>query len=239
MRPALTAAGVVLADWHTLDTHDRASLAEVFDRRIYPILTPLAIGQGHPFPAIADLSLNLVVRVVDPLSGQERIAQVKVPPRLPRLLPLADGKRWVLMEQVVAAHLEQIFPGMEIHEHQAFRVARNIDLSVDEYETDDLVAALELELHRRRFGQAVRLEVSSAISADLLDLLVAEVDVPEDSVYLVEGPLDLSGLVALTALDRPDLSAEPWTPVAAPAFSRRRRPVLRSGRARRARPPPL
>ncbi len=219
VRPALTAAGVVLADWHTLDTHDRASLAEVFDRRIYPILTPLAIGQGHPFPAIADLSLNLVVRVVDPLSGQERIAQVKVPPALPRLLPLADGKRWVLMEQVVAAHLEQIFPGMEIHEHQAFRVARNIDLSVDEYETDDLVAALELELHRRRFGQAVRLEVSSAISADLLDLLVAEVDVPEDSVYLVEGPLDLSGLVALTALDRPDLSAEPWTPVVAPAFS--------------------
>jgi len=219
VKPALTAAGVVLADWHTLDASDRSSLGEVFDRGIFPILTPLAIGQGHPFPAIADLSLNLVVRVVDPLTGEERIAQVKVPPVLPRLIPLADGRRLVPVEQVVAAHLESIFPGMAIEEHQVFRVSRNIDLSVDEYETDDLLAAVELELHRRRFGQAVRLEVSSGISTDLLDKLTAEVDVREDSVYLVDGPLDLSGLMALTELDRPDLSAEPWMPVVAPPFA--------------------
>ena len=219
VKPALTAAGILLADWHTLDARDRTSLGEVFGRGIFPILTPLAMGQGHPFPAIADLSLNLVVRVVDPRTGEERIAQVKVPPALPRLMPLADGRRFVPVEQVVAAHLESIFPGMAIEEHQVFRVSRNIDLSVDEYETGNLLAAVELELHRRRFGQAVRLEVSSGISHDLLDMLTAEVDVPEDSVYLVDGPLDLSGLVALTELDRPDLSAEPWIPVVAPPFS--------------------
>ncbi len=219
VRPALTAAGVLLADWHTLDAHDRASLGQEFDRGIFPILTPLAMGQGHPFPSIADLSLNLVVRVVDPQTAEERIAQVKVPPVLPRLMPLADGRRFVPVEQVVAAHLESIFPGMAIEEHQVFRVSRNIDLSVDEYETGNLLAAVELELHRRRFGQAVRLEVASGISTDLLDILIAEVDVPEESVYLVDGPLDLSGLVALTELDRPDLSAEPWIPVVAPAFS--------------------
>ena len=218
VRPALTAAGIVLADWHSLDDADRSSLGEMFSRGIFPILTPLAMGQGHPFPAIADLSLNLVVRVVDPLTGEERIAQVKVPPLLPRLVPLADRRRFVLVEQVVAAHLDSVFPGMRIEEHQVFRVSRNIDLSVDEHETEDLVAALELELHRRRFGQAVRLEVSSGISADLLDMLIAEVDVSEDSVYLVEVPLDLSGLAPLTELDRPDLSAEPWTPVVAPPF---------------------
>ncbi len=219
VRPALTSAGIVLTDWHTLDAADRAALGEVFDRGVFPILTPLAMGQGHPFPAIADLSLNLVVRVADPATGEERIAQVKVPPLLPRLLPLADGRRFVPVEQLVAAHLGTIFPGMSIEEHQVFRVSRNIDLSVDEYETDDLVAAVELELHRRRFGQAVRLEVSSGISTDLLDMLVAEVDVSEDSVYLVDVPLDLSGLVSLTELDRPDLSADPWTPVVPPSFS--------------------
>ena len=218
IRPALTAAGVVLADWHTLDATDRTSLGELFGRRIFPILTPLAMGQGHPFPAIADLSLNLVVRVADPLTAEERIAQVKVPPLLPRLVPLADGRRFVPVEQVVAAHLEEVFPGMRIEEHQVFRVSRNIDLSVDQDETDDLLAAVELELHRRRFGQAVRLEVSSGISTELLDMLITEVEVSEGSVYLVDVPLDLSGLASLTGLDRPDLSAEPWIPVVTPPF---------------------
>ncbi len=138
VRPALTAAGMVLADWHTLDDADRSTLGELFSRGIFPILTPLAMGQGHPFPAIANLSLNLVVRVADPLTGEERIAQVKVPPLLPRLVPLADGRRFVLVEQVVAAHLDSVFPGMRIEEHQVFRVTRNVDLSVDEDETEDL-----------------------------------------------------------------------------------------------------
>ncbi|HEY5098079.1 MAG TPA: polyphosphate kinase 1, partial [Acidimicrobiales bacterium] len=216
--PALTAAGVVLSDWHTLDEADRAHLGEAFARGIFPILTPLAVGQGHPFPYISNLSLNLVVLVADPITGEERMARVKVPSLLPRLVPLPDGRRFVLVEQVVAAHLEHLFPSMRIVEHQAFRVTRNADLSVED-EADDLLAALELELHRRRFGQAVRLEVSAGISTDLLEMLIAEVDVPEESVYLFDVPLDLSGLQGLAELDRPDMSAEPWTPVTPASFS--------------------
>jgi polyphosphate kinase len=217
--PALTAAGVVLSDWHTLDERDRAHLGDVFARGIFPVLTPLAVGQGHPFPYISNLSLNLVVLVANPFTGEERMARVKVPSLLPRLVPLPDGRRFVLIEQLVAAHLEHLFPSMRIVEHQVFRVTRNADLSVDEDEADDPLAALELELHRRRFGHAVRLEVSASISTDLLEMLVAEVDVPEESVYLFDVPLDLSGLQRLTELDRPDLSAEPWTPVTPTAFS--------------------
>jgi polyphosphate kinase len=217
--PALTAAGVVLSDWHTLGDADRSYLADLFHQQIFPILTPLAVGQGHPFPYISNLSLNLVVRVACPLTGEERMAQVKVPPLLPRLVPLPDGRRFVLVEQVVAAHLESIFPSMGIEEHQVFRVTRNADLSVEEDEAGDLLAAMELELHRRRFGQAVRLEVSSGISTDLLEMLVLEVDVPEDSVYLFDAPLDMSGFRDLVELDRPDIAAEPWTPVTPSPFA--------------------
>ncbi len=217
--PALSAAGVVLSDWHVLDEADRAHLGDLFQQRIFPILTPLAVGQGHPFPYISNLSLNLLVRVASPVTGEERTARVKVPPLLPRLVPLPDGMRFVPVEQVVAAHLERLFPAMRIEEHQVFRVTRNADLSVDEDEVEDLVAALELELHRRRFGQAVRLEVSSGISSELLEMLVAEVDVPEANVYLSDAPLDLSGLRQLTELDRPELSAEPWTPITPSSFA--------------------
>jgi len=219
IEPALSAAGVVLADWHMLDDRDRQQLADLFHRQIFPVLTPLAVGQGHPFPYISNLSLNLVVRVASPVTREARMARVKVPSLLPRLVPLADGRRFVLMEQVVAAHLDSIFPSMHIEEHQTFRVTRNVDLSVDEDEAEDLVAALELELHRRRFGQTVRLEVSAGISTDLLDLLVAEVDVPEANVYLSDAPLDLSGLADLLELDRPDLAAQSWSPVTPSSFA--------------------
>jgi len=217
--PALTAAGVVLSDWHTLGVQDRAHLGEVFERGIFPVLTPLAVGQGHPFPYISNLSLNLVVLVASPFTGEERMARVEVPSLLPRLVPLPDGRRFVLVEEVVAAHLEHLFPSMRVVEHQVFRLTRNADLSLDEDGSDDLPAALELELRRRRFGQAVRLEVSAGISTGLLERLVAEVDVPEGSVYLFDAPLDLSGLQGLSELDRPDLSAEPWTPVTPTSFS--------------------
>ncbi len=217
--PALKAAGVELSDWHTLDESDRLHLADLFHRQIFPVLTPLAVGQGHPFPYISNLSLNLVVRVSSPLTGEERMARVKVPSLLPRLVPLPDGRRFVPVEQVVAAHLDSIFPSMGIEEHQVFRVTRNVDLSVDEDEADDLLAALELELHRRRFGQPVRLEVSSGVSTDLLEMLMAEVDVPEASVYLSDAPLDLAGFGDLVELDRPDLSADPWTPVTPASFA--------------------
>jgi polyphosphate kinase len=212
--PALAGSGVVLADWHTLGAGDREYLGEVYDKRIFPILTPLAVDHGHPFPYISDLCLNLVVRVENPASGERRVARVKVPPLLPRFVALPDGVRHVPVEQVIAAHLESLFPTMIITEHHAFRVTRNADLSVEEDEAEDLLAAVELELHRRRFGQAVRLEASADISSDLLDMLIAEVDVPEDNVYLFDVPIDLSGLQMLRSLDKPDLAAETRSPVA-------------------------
>lgn len=217
--PALHDAGILLADWHTLGDGDRAHLDDVFVRTIFPILTPLAVDQGHPFPYISNLCLNLVLRVVDPTTDEQRIARVKVPPLLPRLVSLPGGQRFVPVEQVIAAHLDMLFPAMSVAEHHVFRVTRNADLSVDEDDAQDLLAVVELELHRRRFGQAVRLEVAAGISTDLLDLLVVAVDVPEDNVFLSDVPIDLGGLRTLATVDRPDLAPELWTPLVPPQLA--------------------
>ena len=214
--PAMTAAGILLCDWHELGASDRLHLDEVFQRVIFPILTPLAVDPGHPFPYISNLCLNLVVRVVDPATDEQRIARVKVPPLLPRFIVLPDDRRIVPVEQVIAAHLDSLFPSMSVSEHHVFRVTRNADLIVDEDDAQDLLAAVELELHRRRFGQAVRLEVSSGISTELLDMLVGEVDVPETHVFLSDVPIDLGGLRTVAELDRPDLAPEPWSPLVPP-----------------------
>jgi len=161
--PALGEAGVVLSDWVSLDDDDRDYLVDVFQRRIFPVLTPLAVDPGHPFPYISNMSLNLAVSVRDPGSGARRFARLKVPPLLPRFVVMPDGERFVALEQVIAAHLGSLFPGMEIESHHAFRVTRNADVTLDEEEADDLLAAMELELRRRRFGRAVRLEVDSTM----------------------------------------------------------------------------
>ncbi len=219
VEPLLRRAGLLIADWHTLDEDDREDLDDVFARAIFPVLTPLAVDPGHPFPYISNLSLNLVLRVVDPVTDEQRIARVKVPPLLPRFVALPDGTRFVPVEQLIAAHLDTLFPSMRVVEHHVFRVTRNADLSVDEDDAQDLLAAVELELHRRRFGQAVRLEVASGISTDLLDMLVTEVDVPEDNVFLSDVPLDLGGLRSLSGLDRPELAPEPWTPLVPPQLA--------------------
>lgn len=217
--PGLAERGVAICDWHTLDEGDRAHLVELFNRQMFPILTPLAVDQAHPFPYISNLSLNLVVRVADPGTGDQRIARVKVPPLLPRFVVMPDRERIVPVEQIIAAHLETLFPSMTIVEHHAFRVTRNADLSIEEDEAEDLLAAVELELHRRRFGQAVRLEVSAGVSTELLEMLIAEVDVPEDNVYHFDVPIDLGGLRVLNELVRPELSPEPWTPLTPPQLT--------------------
>ena len=214
--PMLSAAGVRLSDWSSLDDDDRAYLVDVFSRQIYPVLTPLAVDPGHPFPYISNLSLNLLVEVGDPGTGEKRIARVKVPSVLPRFVVMPDGERFVPLEQVIAAHLDALFPGMTIGEHDAFRVTRNADLAVEEDEADDLLVAVEMELRRRRFGSAVRLEISSHASRDLRERLAAELDVPLDGVYSVNAPIDLGGLWAVYGLDRPDLHAETWTPMTPP-----------------------
>ncbi len=211
--PALADAGVRLSDWSSLDDDDRTHLVEVFNRQIFPVLTPLAVDPGHPFPYISGLSLNLVVEVQDPMTGERRIARVKVPPVLPRFVVMPDGERFVPLEQVIAAHLDALFPGMTVGQHYAFRVTRNADLALEEDEADDLLVAIEMELRRRRFGRALRLEIGADMSDDVADLLAVELEVAPDGVFRVAAPLDLSGLWGVYALDRPDLSGETWTPM--------------------------
>jgi polyphosphate kinase len=217
--PALADAGVRLSDWSTLDDDDRVHMIDVFQREIFPVLTPLAVDPGHPFPYISNLSLNLVVEVQDPSTGERRIARVKVPPVLPRFVVMPDGERFVPLEQVIAAHLNTLFPGMTVGEHHAFRVTRNADLALEEDEADDLLVAIEMELRRRRFGRALRLEVGADMRDEVVDLLATELDVSSDGVYRVRAPLDLGGLWGVYALDRPDLHEDTWTPMTPPGLA--------------------
>jgi polyphosphate kinase len=217
--PALAEAGIRLSGWSSLDDDDREHLVDVFQREIYPVLTPLAVDPGHPFPYISNLSLNLVVEVQDPSSGDSRIARVKVPQTLPRFVVMPDDERFVPLEQVMAAHLDSLFPGMVIGSHHAFRVTRNADLALEEDEADDLLVAIEMELRRRRFGKALRLEVETGMGQPLADLLATELEVARDGVFRVAAPLDLSGLWGVYALDRPDLHGETWTPMTPPRLA--------------------
>ncbi len=166
------------------------------------MLTPLSFDPGHPFPYISNLSLNLGVTVADPDTGERRFARVKVPPLLPRFVITPDGERFVPLEQVIAAHLSTLFLGMDVIDFVPFRVTRNADLTLEEEEADDLLAAVEMELRRRRFGRAVRLEVDDRMSAEMLELLLRELDLEPDDVSFHHGPLDLSGLWSVHALDR-------------------------------------
>ena len=214
--PELTGVGLVYSSYQDLDDEDRAYLDEVFADRIFPVLTPLAVDPGHPFPYISDLSLNLAVVVRDPVSGEKRFARVKVPNLLPRFVVMPDGERFVPLEQVIAAHFTVLFPGMAVGDHYGFRVTRNADLTLEEEEAEDLLEAVELELRRRRFGRAVRLEVEADVSAEILELLQRELDLGDADVHLCEGPVDLGGLWAVRGLDRPDLEDPPWSPITQP-----------------------
>ncbi|MBV8691606.1 MAG: RNA degradosome polyphosphate kinase [Actinobacteria bacterium] len=216
--PALANAGVRLVEWSSLDAADRLHLVQVFDERIFPVLTPLAVDPGHPFPYISNLSLNLAVIVRDPDTAERRFARVKVPPLLDRFVALPDGERFVPLEQLIAAHLDQLFPGMEIECHYPFRVTRNADLTLEEEEADDLLAAVEMELRRQRFGRAVRLEIGPGMSDEVRELLTAELDLTPDDVYELDGPLDPAGLMALHELERPDLKDEPFQPTTQPVL---------------------
>ncbi|MHB8669842.1 MAG: RNA degradosome polyphosphate kinase [Acidimicrobiales bacterium] len=219
LAPALAEVGIVISDWQGLDEGDRAHLEEEFVERIFPVLTPLAVDPGHPFPYISNMSLNLAVLVGDPASSERRFARVKVPPLLPRFVAMPDGERFLPLEQVIGAHLPALFPGMRIEGTWPFRVTRNVDLALEEDEADDLLAAVELELRRRRFGRAVRLEVDATISEEVLELLVRELDLRESDVYVVAGPLDLSGLWAVHELERPELKDEAWVGVTQPGLA--------------------
>jgi polyphosphate kinase len=217
--PALAATGIVFSSWSELDEDDRKFLDEYFEERIFPVLTPLAVDPGHPFPYISHLSLNLALVVRNPIGGERRFARVKVPPNVPRFVVLPDGERFVPLEQVIGSHLDRLFPGMVVERNHTFRVTRNADLTLEEEEADDLLAAVEMELRRRRFRRAVRLELDAETSDEIEDLLVRELDVEPDDVYRLAGPLDLGGLWSVHALDRPDLKDPPFTPVVPMPFA--------------------
>jgi polyphosphate kinase len=217
--PGLATHGIVFSSYAELDDDDVKHLEAVFEERIFPVLTPLAVDPGHPFPYISHLSLSLGVLVTDPESGDTRFARLKLPTNLPRFVVMPDGERFVPLEQVIAEHLDQLFPGMEVRGHFAFRVTRNADLTLEEEEADDLLEAVELELRRRRFRRAVRLEVDRSVDPDILANIQRELDLVDDDIYPLEGPLDLSGLSAVHALDRPDLLDPSFTPLTPPAFA--------------------
>ncbi|GAB3573119.1 RNA degradosome polyphosphate kinase [Leifsonia lichenia] len=208
--PALEEAGITVAKWDELDDADKAQMREIFSQQIFPVLMPLAVDPAHPFPYISGLSLNLSVRVRNSRTGKEQFARLKVPQMLPRFVRIdqretVDQMRFIALEDLIANHLGDLFPGMEILDHHVFRVTRNEDVEVDEDETENLIQALERELLRRRFGPPIRLEVTEDMDQVTLGLLVRELDVTEQEVYRLPSPLDLGGLFVLAKIDRPDL----------------------------------
>jgi polyphosphate kinase len=209
--PALAQEGIEILRWKELEAAEQETVHRLFRERIYPVLTPLVVDPAHPFPYISGLSLSLAVMIADPKTGSTIFARVKVPPLLPRFLTVAPY-RFVPLEDVIAAHLPELFVGLDVIEHHAFRVTRTRDLEIDEDMTEDLLKSLERELMRRRFEQAVRLEVEESMSSDVLDKLVTELGVDTRAVYRVPGPLDLSGLGVIADLDRPELKYPPFVP---------------------------
>jgi polyphosphate kinase len=217
LRPALEKEGMRIADWAELDGQDREHLEALFRERVFPVLTPLSVDPAHPFPYVSSLSLNLAALVRDPSSGERRFARVKVPPLLPRFVEMPDGERFVPIEQVIAAHLEVLFPGMEIVGHSAFRLTRDADLELEEDEGGDLLEAIESVLRRRLRGATpVRLELDAAATEEVRTLLMRELALLPDEVYVVEGFLDPSALWSFSERDRPELKDEPWIPVTQP-----------------------
>src|SRR6267143_524141 len=219
--PALAQSGIALVRQDEVSKKELAQLHTVFREQIFPVLTPLAVDPGHPFPYISHLSLNLAVMVRDPQRKQQRFARVKVPPVLPRFIPLDEsvegGERYVPLEDVIALHLPLLFPGMEIVTQHPFRVTRDGDLDDVDSDAEDLLAAIQTELRRRRrHARVVRLEVDPGMSPEVLELLTRELELQPSDVYQSEGLLDLGSLSALWQLDRPDLKEEPWTPATQP-----------------------
>lgn len=232
VRPALEEEGIRLLKLSQLTDADRDYLGTYFGAQVYPVLTPLAVDPAHPFPYISGLSVNLAVLLIDPKTGREHFARVKVPPLLPRMVKLPTGEgedplydaRFVTLEDVIAEHLDVLFPGMEVHEQFTFRVTRNEDLEVEEDDAENLLTALEKELTRRRFGAAVRLEVADDMDDHVLDLLTRELGVSDDEVFRLPEPLDLRGLGDIADLDRSELQWPRFMPKTHPLLA----PVERS-----------
>lgn len=217
--PMLNEQGIAIKKLDELNQDQRSELRQLFDLRVFPVLTPLAVDPAHPFPYISNLALSLALQVRDPETGEHRFARVKLPPNLPRFVGIGDSNTFVLLEDLISAHLDALFPGMEIEEIHLFRVTRNADLAVDDEDAEDLLAAVESELRRRRFGKAVRLEVHNDMPMSMLELLLDELDLTKDDVYRHGSFIDTTCLSQLSALDIPALKFVPWKRVVAGRLS--------------------
>src|SRR5215471_6248802 len=219
---------IFILDYEQLDEEQRNAMLEYFDREIFPVLTPLAVDTGHPFPHISNRSLNLAVVITDTVHG-ERFARVKVPPTLPRLIPVPIGTdqpysvAFVWIEQVIAAHLSQLFPGIDVWESYPFRVLRDADIELREDESGDLLEQVEEGLRERRFGSVVDLAVNPSMPARIRKLLLESLEIGEDDLTVIDGPLGIGAVMELLALDRPELKDPPFIP--------RVPPQLRDGRS--------
>ncbi|WP_344819362.1 RNA degradosome polyphosphate kinase [Microbacterium soli] len=221
VRPALADAGIEITEWADLTDAERDSLGEYFQAQVFPVLMPLAVDPAHPFPYISGLSLNLAIRIRNARTGRQDFARLKVPPMLPRFIEVPSAGeilRFIRLEELIANHLDDLFPGMEVLDHHAFRLTRNEDFDVEEDESENLIQALEAELLRRRFGPPIRLEITDDMDDVTLELLIKELDITDQEVYRLPGPLDLRGLFDLARIDRPDLRYPPHLPTTAVAF---------------------
>lgn len=211
--PELKENGITLVRWDEVEPDAKAHLTEWFKAKVFPVLTPLAVDPSHPFPYISGLSLNLAIMVRNPITKQDLFARVKVPPTLSRFVRTTpDAEQFIPLEDVISAHLEMLFPGMEIMQHHTFRVTRNEELDVEEDDAENLLAALERELTRRRFGAAVRLEVEDTIDPEILAVLKEELEVDKREVFSLPWPLDLRGLSDIVGLNRDDLKFPAFVP---------------------------
>lgn len=210
--PTLALSNIEIVKYHELDEQQKQKLSEYFEKNVYPVLTPLAVDPAHPFPMISNLSLNIAVTVVDKTTQEERSARIKVPSSLPRFLKASDTQ-FCLLEELIMENLNRLFPGMEVGRADLFRVTRNADLTLDEDEADDLLVALEIELRRRRFGEALRVEIQKGMDQDFLELLVEQLEIDRSNVYVTDALLGLHDLWSLYALDRPELKGESWSPL--------------------------
>jgi polyphosphate kinase len=222
--PELAAANIRLLDLSEVAAEQRSQLDSLFLEKVFPVLTPLAFDQGRPFPHISNLSLNLAVVVRDP-DGPEHFARVKIPDSLPQFLPVCTAGDntpghfcFVLIEQLVMANLHHLFPGLDIISAHVFHVTRDADFAIKELETDDLLESIEEAVWQRRFRDAVRLQVDVNMPDSMMDILASNLEVEAASVYRVDGPLDLSRMRNLAALDRPDLKDKPFLPATPPGF---------------------
>ncbi len=210
--PALKREGIEFVTWQELSEAESQYVAKLFQDRIFPVLTPLAVDPTHPFPYISGLSLNLAVIVKNPSTNETFFARVKVPEVLPRYIATArvGSTRFLPLEDLIAIHLQELFPGMVIEDHYTFRVTRNQDIELEDEETEDLLVTLEQELLRRRFGPPVRLEIEAGVDEKLVQQLGHELGIGEENIFHVRAPLNLTSLHKIADLDFPEVKFAPF-----------------------------